>query len=97
VFAKCQDDSFWVSLVEKAWAKVHGSYNCFRFTVPLCDASKLLNGVPSKTFYHGENDHDKDLKYIKNLIININDFKLFADTRGKPDVQYSSLKPGFAF
>ena len=50
-FARSKQPEMWVSLIEKGWAKLHGSYSAIHGGLPAMAASHLL-GVPSKTLRH---------------------------------------------
>ena len=52
-FAHSKEGELWVSLLEKGWAKLHGSYAGCEFGKP-CLASMHLSGVPSESFQHKE-------------------------------------------
>lgn len=45
------DYEIWVMLMEKAWAKLHGTYFRSESGLPDFSASHLL-GVPSQVYYH---------------------------------------------
>lgn len=52
-FAKAAGDEFWVCLLEKAWAKVHGCYTVMEGGFPLM-ASLHLQGVPGYELQHAD-------------------------------------------
>lgn len=46
VFAKTRDQNIWLSIIEKAWAKIHGTYER---TISGCmlDPLRILTGTPA--------------------------------------------------
>ena len=52
-FASSRDDEMWVSILEKAWAKLHGTYARTEGGLP-CFACSHLVGVPSESFLHDD-------------------------------------------
>ena len=54
-FAHSRDSEVWVCLIEKAWAKLHGSYERAEGGAPY-HASVHVAGVPSKSIQHKEHD-----------------------------------------
>lgn len=50
-FATCRDGEIWVSILEKAWAKLHGTYARTEGGLP-CFAASHIMGVPSESFPH---------------------------------------------
>lgn len=45
-FSKTTNGSFWISILEKAWAKIHGSYEA-TFGGNIGDAYLILTGAPT--------------------------------------------------
>ena len=58
-FATCRDGEIWVSILEKAWAKLHGTYARTEGGLP-CFAASHLMGVPSESFSHAEIENVED-------------------------------------
>lgn len=54
MFAQSKNNSeFWLAIVEKAWAKLHGSYQAIELGLPSYVFSQLA-GLPSRDFAHKE-------------------------------------------
>ena len=57
-FATGREGEIWVFILEKAWAKLHGSYARVEGGLP-CFASSHLTGLPSESFLHDEFEDDE--------------------------------------
>jgi calpain-15 len=62
VFAQCKNDEIWVPLIEKAWAKLLGSYTRIDRAFLECEALHTLTGSPSKYINHADLRNDKTKK-----------------------------------
>ena len=58
-FATCRDGEIWVSILEKAWAKLHGTYARTEGGLP-CFAANHVMGVPSESFCHATVESTED-------------------------------------
>ena len=52
-FASCRDGEIWVALLEKAWAKLHGTYARIEGGLPDFAANHIM-GVPAESYDHSE-------------------------------------------
>jgi len=55
-FSRCKGSELWVALLEKAWAKLHGSYERICFGSKQCLTFRDLTGAPSYQFGMEEED-----------------------------------------
>lgn len=63
-FTSCEGGEFWAALLEKAWAKLHGSYVRIENSDPAMLYS-ALTGLPCYTLHHQElNDNQKSWEII---------------------------------
>ena len=79
-FAHSDEDEMWVPLLEKAWAKLHGSYAATEEGIPAFAATHLT-GVPTTTYYHSQ---QKDLDDFWELLKEVHrrKFTIIASSRG---------------
>lgn len=65
VFSKAHGDELWVMLLEKAWAKVHGSYE--RIEAGYAEnALRDLTGAPTKVYTHDDKQLWESMIHAKN-------------------------------
>lgn len=58
-FSNNPTEEIWVSLLEKAWAKLHRTYARIESGYPAFAVMHLL-GTPALTYYHDTEKNDKD-------------------------------------
>ena len=85
-FAHSKVSDVWACLVEKAWAKLHGSYEKID-KGSACVAASMLQGVPSWSVEHRPTE---DLAEFKRLIKTCKQrhFTVISSTYGTDEVQY---------
>ena len=80
-FASSKEGEIWVSLLEKGWAKLHGSYARTEGGVPHFAYSQLC-GVPGSATSHGDlKDLDKFWKVLKDA--DAKNFVMLAASHGE--------------
>lgn len=84
-FASSRDNEMWVSLLEKAWAKLHGSYARTQSGLP-CFAASHLTGVPSESINHDEIE-DVDFFFQILLLADKKNFTMMAASKGQGEVE----------
>ena len=77
-FCKSQENELWAMLIEKAWAKFHGTYVKTEGNLP-CFAFNHLTGIPST---HTSHDSIKNKeKFFKELIeANLRQYTIIASS-----------------
>lgn len=80
-FATCRDGEIWVSILEKAWAKLHGTYARTEGGLP-CFAANHVMGVPSESFPHAAVEGTDDF-YDMLKSADERNFTMMAASRGQ--------------
>jgi hypothetical protein len=84
-FAYSRDGEIWVSLLEKAWAKLHTTYARTEGGLP-CFAFSQLMGVPSESLMHSDQkDTDKFWSILK--AADQRKFSMMAASHGQGEVE----------
>ena len=64
-FAYSRDGELWASLLEKGWAKLHGTYARLEAGLP-CFAYNHISGAPAESMLHSQvEDREEFWKYLK--------------------------------
>ena len=81
VFASCRQGEMWVSLLEKAWAKLHGDYARTEGGLPSFAATHIM-GVPSESIQHNTvEDTDEFFDLLSQA--DRKNFIMMASSKGK--------------
>jgi len=80
-FASARDGEIWVSILEKAWAKLHGTYARTEGGLP-CFAASHVMGVPSESFSHSAIESNEEF-YDMLKSADARDFTMMAASKGQ--------------
>ena len=83
-FATSRDAELWVCILEKAWAKLHGSYARTEGGLP-CFAASHLTGVPSESISHASVESKEDFFDLL-LAADKRNFTMMAASHGQGEV-----------
>lgn len=81
-FASCRDGEIWVSLLEKAWAKLHGTYARTEGGLP-CFAASHIMGVPAESFHHDAESENPEAFYNMLKQADRRNFTMMAASHGQ--------------
>lgn len=79
-FASSKDEELWVCILEKAWAKLHGTFARTEGGLP-CFAASHITGVPSESIKHDEIE-DMDVFFNTLKIADDRRFTMMAASQG---------------